>query len=72
MLYLKSYTTVQNYIYSLFIFQAEQSTSESIISINNKRSFDVQDLFGNTDDINFDDEECKFSNIYIIIKLNIK
>uniref|UniRef100_A0A2S2NZK5 Chromosome transmission fidelity protein 18 n=1 Tax=Schizaphis graminum TaxID=13262 RepID=A0A2S2NZK5_SCHGA len=39
--------------------EAEQSTSESIISINNKRSFDVQDLFGNTDDINFDDEELE-------------
>ncbi|XP_026823474.1 chromosome transmission fidelity protein 18 homolog [Rhopalosiphum maidis] len=39
--------------------EADQSTSESIISINNKRSFDVQDLFGNTDDINFDDEELE-------------
>lgn len=35
--------------------------------INNKRYLDVEDLFGNTDDINFEDEDCKFSNICIII-----
>lgn len=38
--------------------EALQSTSESI-TINNKRSLNVQDLFGNTDDINFDDEELE-------------
>ncbi|KAF0755680.1 chromosome transmission fidelity protein 18 [Aphis craccivora] len=38
--------------------EVQQSTSESI-TINNKRSLNVQDLFGNTDDINFDDEELE-------------
>ncbi|XP_025199726.1 chromosome transmission fidelity protein 18 homolog [Melanaphis sacchari] len=39
--------------------KAQQSTSGSIITINNKRSLNVQDLFGNTDDINFDDEDLE-------------
>jgi len=49
----------QSYIYYIFIkFQAQPSTSLSII--NNKRYLDVEDLFGNTDDINFEEVECKF------------
>lgn len=37
-------------------FQIQQNTNELII---NKRPLDDQDLFGNVDDINFEDEECK-------------
>lgn len=45
-------------------FQAQQSTVESIV---NKRPIDDQDLFGNIDDIDFEDEECKFLIIIFIL-----
>jgi len=63
MLYLKFFTTLIKFIFNNF--QAQPSTSVSIV--NNKRYLNVEDLFGNTDDINFEDEECKFLNICIII-----
>lgn len=52
----------------IFNFQTQQSTAESI---NNKRPLGDQDLFGNIDDINLEDEECKYSNIGKLINTYI-
>jgi len=69
MLYQNSCITDQSYIYCIFInFQAQPNTLKIT---NNKRSLNDQDLFGNIDDINFEDEECKFSNMYLYNHLNL-
>lgn len=44
---------------NIYNFQIEQSIVETE-STNNKRSLGVEDLFGNLDDIDFENEECEY------------